>query len=339
MSILTGFKKFYKHIKTSDNTYQRVSEWTDSSTVNTGNNKMLNERLLLHKNSSSESDIETKGNILTTDYVTYNGVCTTSGYVSTKVATISMLGNNTVSEFKLYNGCTIDIKFTYDDTSVNPLQLKVNDTAFIPVYYKGVQCEQSHLLKSNIIYTFKFDNSDGTSKWIIIGDIDGTGSSSTSTSVFTGATESANGTIGLVPMPLASKDCQFKILTSDADWVRIGSVNVDVGATSAINISCIIEDKMSSNSEITFNLTESRLYLIDANYENRQIANISTHLCKRISINKISNNEYYWEYNFLIAKENTQQNGLVLEKRCIIGGYDSSRAVGKYYVSSEEIFF
>lgn len=198
MSILSGFKKFKKHIKTTDGNYAKVSEWTDSSTVETPNGIMLSERLT------------DGGNIITDEYINGYYTCSTSSSTSDKVINVG-------DTFKLYEGMKLNIMFNNDDTSTSTKTLTVNGEKS-SIYYKGALLG-NNILKKKIIYTFEYYYH----AWYVHGDIDGTGVVSLATTTFKGSSSSSAGTTGLVPAP-SSTDYP-RVLCSDGTWTDMKYIN------------------------------------------------------------------------------------------------------------------
>lgn len=80
---------------------------------------------------------------------TFYGVCTTSGSASAKTATVN------TTEFSLYTGVTVVIKFNNANTATAPT-LNINTTGNISIYYNGAAIP-SNYLKANTTYQFLYD--------------------------------------------------------------------------------------------------------------------------------------------------------------------------------------
>lgn len=274
MSILSGFKKFKKHIKTTDGNYAKVSEWTDSSTVETPNGIMLSERLT------------DGGNIITDEYINGYYICSTLSSNSYKSITVG-------STFKLYEGKRINVMFESDDTSTSTKNLVLTEDdnkigVSYDIYYKGALLG-NNILKKNIIYTFEYNNH----AWYVHGDIDGTGVISLATTTFKGASSSSDGTIGLVPAP-SSTDCP-RVLCSDGTWTDMKYIN-DV-ATSPQGVFTIeSEINRIGTGTYIYNLTKNctviKFYPGGSeilNVDDERMYNVMLYLTKK------SSSEYSWK--------------------------------------------
>lgn len=126
-------------------------------------------------------------------------VCSTAAATAAKTATIS--------GFKLFTGAVAYIKFSVKNTAANPT-LNISGTGAKAIQYQGAAISSSYL-NANRTYAFVYDGS----VYQLIGDIN----TDTKYSVFTGATTSAAGKIGLVPAPAAGYSSRF--LRGDGTWV------------------------------------------------------------------------------------------------------------------------
>ena len=276
MSILSGFKKFKKHIKTTDGNYAKVSEWTDSSTVETPNGIMLSERLT------------DGGNIITDEYINGYYICSSSSSSNYKSITVG-----SGSTFKLYDGKRINVMFGSDDTSTSTKELILLDDSgrtliSANIYYKGALLG-NNILKKNIIYTFEYNNH----AWYVHGDIDGTGVVSLATTTFKGASSSSNGTIGLVPAP-SSTDYP-RVLCSDGTWTDMKYINNIVTST---NGEFTIESEIEriGNGTYIYNLTGKYtviyFYPGGSNILNEDYTNMHNVI---MYLTKKSSTEYSWK--------------------------------------------
>ena len=277
MSILSGFKKFKKHIKTTDGNYAKVSEWTDSSTVETPNGIMLSERLT------------DGGNIITDEYINGYYICSSPSSSNYKSITVGI-----GSTFKLYDGKRINVMFGSDDTSTSTKELILLDDSgstliSADIYYKGALLT-NNILKKNIIYTFEYNNHT----WYVHGDIDGTGVISLATTTFKGASSSSDGTIGLVPAP-SSTDYP-RVLCSDGTWKDMKYKTNGLAISSHGVFTIESEIKRIGTGTYIYNLTENctviNFYsggsdILNADDEN--IYNVMLYLTKK------SNTEYSWK--------------------------------------------
>lgn len=337
MSILTGFLKYKKYKKTSSNTYKKVSEWTDYSTVET-NNGTLDDRLK-HQTDSTKYK---KGKLLTEEYITYIGTCSSAAASASKSVTVSILGNTSNNyEFELYEGCTIDVTFDNSDTSSGDVTLNVNSTGAKSVMYHGSVVNGDRLFKKDIVYTFRYQKDGGNvGHWYVIGDINGVGTSGITTVAFSGASGSHDGSMGLVPAPERSSDVWFQALAGDGTWKLFPVAHGRFAASSSVDIGYIVNNYMENNTQITFNIVdENSDTLTDFNYtneSNNHIINNDTlrHKCRKLTIHKVTNNNYYWEYSFIKSGTGLMSGSFSLEKRFFIGGYDTS-CTPSYYLTEE----
>lgn len=176
MSILTGFKKVKRYIKT-DTGYSKLSQWTSSQTVEMDDGTILENEIesineTLDKKvdgvkGNAESSYRTGnvnitpaniglGNVnntadadksvysatkLTTsrniDGVNFNGTSGITHYGTCSTAASTAAKTVSISNFALTTGARVEVLFSNENTASNPT-LNVNNTGALPIYYNNL---------------------------------------------------------------------------------------------------------------------------------------------------------------------------------------------------------
>ncbi len=97
------------------------------------------------------------------------GYCETTADAQTKTVNITTDKDTTNNSFTLVTGVSINVKFKYTNTAIDP-KLDVANSGAKPIYYKGSTIPSSYL-KAECTYTFVYtENIFGAGKWEIVGE-------------------------------------------------------------------------------------------------------------------------------------------------------------------------
>ena len=134
----------------------------------------------------------------------YYGICETSATTTEKVVTIT-----NADDFVLVPGAQVAIKFTNINSATSP-KLNVNNTGAINILYKNSTITSADSWEIDQVVIFIYDGNNWNISFL------------NTNAEMTGATSSAAGSSGLVPIPAAGDNEKF--LRGDGTWAKTSGI-------------------------------------------------------------------------------------------------------------------